>query len=294
MTVLLVKCLQLREEFVPPGVGIKGKGGSRQDGCTSVPEMTAAKATLDLETIAVFNVAFLLSVRRSVGFVPDGSVGILVVAMAMISLGSEPLAALNHANPAFVFRRTRTDGGFAVFEVAKTVPALGAKLFASFYQTGFDSRGRSWFASRSCGSIAWSGSHGDTAHRPIRGCRSCRNTRCSSCFCLVGVVSRYLLAVSTLVFFALIGSTRLALATSFRGFGGSFDTIVQMILAEALLIVIPTVCISYGLLLAGFHFAQPALEFEDAEGLLCARGRGFVGGSRDGSAGNGSRRCFIG
>jgi len=44
VAVLLVKGLQLGKELVPPGVGIEGKGRSRQDGRAPVSKVAAAKA----------------------------------------------------------------------------------------------------------------------------------------------------------------------------------------------------------------------------------------------------------
>jgi hypothetical protein len=283
--------------------------------------VAAAKATLDLEAIAVFNAAPLLSVGGPVGFVPDGSVRVLVVPVAVISLGTEALASLDEADASFVFRRTGPDRGLAVFEVAETVSALGAEFFASVYQTGLDPRGGPWFASRSGRTVPRSGRHRSTAYRILR--HGCRRSGCIDfCFsCCVSICfSGGFLAGSIFVFVVSlleIGGTRLSLATAFGGFGRSFDTIVQVVLAEVLLLLLVavflitiTIVIAIGilrhrLLLAGFHLAQSTLEFEHAKGFLCAGCRRLVSGRSDGrtsSSINGSIgssrsigfvRCFL-
>jgi len=104
-------------------VGIKAKGGRCEHGSASIPKVPAAKAPLDLEPVAVFDAALFLSVHGPVRLVANGCLGVLVVPVAVVSLGAEALAALNDADPALVFGRARTDGGLFVLEVSQAVAA---------------------------------------------------------------------------------------------------------------------------------------------------------------------------
>ena len=117
VSILLVKGLQLGKELVPAGIGIKGKGRCRQDGSILVAKVTAAKACLDLQAIAVGNGTLFLAIGGPVGLVANGCLWILVVSMAVISLGPESLTSLNDTDSPLVFGRSRSDGRLAVLEM---------------------------------------------------------------------------------------------------------------------------------------------------------------------------------